>query len=217
MTQDGTSILLATNNPHKVEELTDILAPLGVRLLTIGDVPEAAALEEPNENGKTFEENAQIKATAYAEATGMLCLADDSGLEVDALSGAPGVRSARYAGIGFDRAERDAANNAKLLAELISVPNDRRSARFVCAMCLAGPDGAPLASARGTFEGCIGHEPKGSRGFGYDPLFVIDDPDDPLQGKHAAELTPEQKHERSHRGDAARQIADRIKDILAAT
>jgi XTP/dITP diphosphohydrolase len=160
-------------------------------------------LPEPEEDAETFEGNAAIKAVYYARATGMVCLADDSGLMVDALGGAPGVRSARYAGgggVGATRAERDAANNAKLLGELAGVPDAHRTARFVCAMVLASPAGEILATTRGTFEGRIGLAPKGSNGFGYDPLLVIDD------GRTSADLSEAEKNARSHRGEAARAM-----------
>lgn len=210
MPDRSTPILLATNNPHKLEELSEIFSGSCVTLLTIRDVPDAAVLKEPDETGMTFEANAELKATYYARATNMHCLADDSGLEADAIDGGPGVYSARYAGVGASRDERDAANNAKLLDSLSDVPDELRTARFVCAMCLAGPDGTPITTVRGTFEGRIAPGPKGRNGFGYDPIFVITNPSDPLRGTHAAELTAEQKHARSHRGKAARLIAPHI-------
>lgn len=204
------SILLATSNPHKIEELRQILAPSGVRLLSLGDVAGALDWPEPIENGATFEANAQIKALDYAQRSGMACLADDSGLAVDALGGAPGVHSARYAGVGVDRAARDCANNDKLLRALADVPDAQRTARFVCAMCLAEPDrggGARvIATTRGTFEGRITRAPRGIHGFGYDPLLELTDPDDPCCGKTSAQLSPQEKHRRSHRGQAARAM-----------
>jgi len=190
-------LTIATSNPHKVEEISAVLGPLGIRCLSLGrtDIPE------PEEDGATFEENARIKAIAYAKALGVTVLADDSGLEVDALGGAPGVHSARYAGVGASRAERDAANNAKLLRELAGVPHARRTARFVCVLCVALPDGSIVAEARGHFEGWIGEAPRGSNGFGYDPLLVLTD------GRTSAELAPEEKNARSHRGNALRTLA----------
>ena len=140
------------------------------------------------------------EAVAYAKALGATVLADDSGLEVDALGGAPGVHSARYAGVGAGRAERDAANNARLLRELAGVPHARRTARFVCVLCVARPDGSILAEARGHFEGWIGEAPRGSNGFGYDPLLVLAD------GRTSAELSPAEKNARSHRGNALRAL-----------
>jgi XTP/dITP diphosphohydrolase len=143
--------------------------------------------------------------TARRKATGRWTLADDSGLEVDALGGEPGVRSARYGGTGGTRAQRDAANNRKLLNALSAVPDEKRTARFVCAMCLADAEGRVAAETRGTVEGVIGREPRGHNGFGYDPLFGL-----PHLGCTSAELPTEQKNALSHRGDAARQMADRL-------
>ncbi len=189
-------LTIATSNPHKVEEIAAVLGQIGIACVPLArtDIPE------PDENGATFEENARIKAIAYAKALGVTVLADDSGLEVDALGGAPGVHSARYAGIGATRAERDAANNAKLLRELAGVPHGRRTARFVCVLCVARPDGSIAAEARGHFEGWIGEAPRGSNGFGYDPLLVLDD------GRTSAELTSAEKNARSHRGNALREL-----------
>lgn len=193
-------LTIATSNPHKVEEISAVLRPLGIDCVALGrtDIPE------PDEDGVTFEENARIKAVAYARALGEMVLADDSGLEVDALDGAPGVQSARYAGLGATRAERDAANNAKLLAALAGVPDARRAARFVCVLTIARPDGTIIAESRGTFEGVIGHVPRGANGFGYDPLLVLPD------GRTSAELTSEEKNARSHRGNALRLIVPKL-------
>lgn len=138
----------------------------------------------------------------YARATGQRCLADDSGLAVDALGGAPGVRSARYAGVGATRSERDRANNERLLRAIADVPPAKRTARFVCAMCVADPDGSVIAEAEGTFDGVITDQPAGSNGFGYDPLLYLPD-----EGCTSAELTPDEKNARSHRGEAVRAIA----------
>lgn len=194
------SLTIATSNPHKVEEIAAVLGPLGIACLPLGrtDIPE------PEEDGATFEENARIKAIAYARALGRTVLADDSGLEVDALGGAPGVHSARYAGIGATRAERDEANNAKLLAALEGVPDARRAARFVCVLSIARPDGGIVAEARGHFEGRIGHAPRGANGFGYDPLLVLED------GRTSAELSSDEKNARSHRGSALRVLVARL-------
>ena len=189
-------LIIATSNPHKVEEIAAVLGQIGIACVPLArtDIPE------PDENGATFEENARIKAIAYARALGATVLADDSGLEVDALGGAPGVHSARYAGIGATRAERDAANNAKLLRELAGVPHARRTARFVCVLCVARPDGSIAAEARGHFEGWIGESPRGANGFGYDPLLVLTD------GRTSAELSSAEKNARSHRGNALREL-----------
>ncbi|MFZ9916082.1 MAG: RdgB/HAM1 family non-canonical purine NTP pyrophosphatase [Phycisphaerales bacterium] len=193
-------LVIATSNPHKVEEIAAVLGRLGIECVPLGrtDIPE------PDEDGETFEANARIKAVEYAKALGATVLADDSGLEVDALGGAPGVHSARYAGVGATRAERDEANNAKLLAALAGVPDEQRAARFVCVLCVAAPDGAIEAEARGTFEGRIGQAPRGANGFGYDPLLVLDD------GRTSAELSPEEKNARSHRGNALRRLVKLI-------
>lgn len=196
-------LLFASGNPHKLDEVRAILAPMGMAIDGLDSVGEG--ITEPEEHGATFEENARIKAIAYATATGRMCLADDSGLEVDALGGAPGVRSARYAGIGVARAERDAANNDKLLRELAGVPAAQRSARFVCAMCLASPVGQVLHETRGTFEGVIVDAPRGANGFGYDPLLWLPD-----RRCTSAELSTDAKNERSHRGAAARAMAEWI-------
>lgn len=203
-------ILLATGNPHKVSEIRAILAPLGITVRSLDDLGRDDLIE-PEETGETFEANAQIKAIGYAQQTGMNCLADDSGLEVDALDGRPGVYSARYAGVGSTREERDRANNEKLLDELKGVPTDHRTARFVCAMCLATPDADVLAESRGEFPGLIGlppDVPRGTNGFGYDPLLILPD-----VGKTSAELPPEEKNARSHRGAAARLMAEQLRDI----
>lgn len=197
------SILLATSNPHKLEEVRAVLDPMGVRIIGLDEIP--GQFPEPVEDADTFEGNARLKAVAYAAATKMQCLADDSGLVVDALDGAPGVYSARYAGIGGTRQERDEANNAKLLNALVDVPEDQRTARFVCVMCLAAPDGTILAETTGTFEGLIAMESAGTNGFGYDPLLFLPD-----VGCTSAELSPEDKNARSHRGDATRQMASRL-------
>ena len=194
------TLTIATSNPHKVEEIAAVLGPLGVRCVPLGrtDIPE------PEEDGATFEENARIKAVAYARALGTTVLADDSGLEVDALGGAPGVHSARYAALGSNRAERDAANNAKLLRALESVPDERRTARFVCVLAVARADGSIEAEARGHFEGRIGHALRGANGFGYDPLLVLED------GRTSAELSSDEKNARSHRGNALRALVARL-------
>ncbi|TVQ32961.1 MAG: RdgB/HAM1 family non-canonical purine NTP pyrophosphatase [Phycisphaeraceae bacterium] len=208
-------LLFATSNPHKLREVEAILAPMGVRIIGLSAVEtpdgrRADELPEPEENGDTFEENAAIKARYYARATDQPCLADDSGLEVDALDGDPGVRSARYAGMGETRDERDAANIEKLLTELADAPDHPRIARFVCAMCVAAPDESILAIARGGLEGVIGAEPRGENGFGYDPLLILPD------GRTCAELTDEEKNARSHRAAAAKAIAPELLQALAS-
>ena len=197
----STEIIVATGNPHKVEEIREILAVHGFRVLSLTDVG-AEGIPEPEEDGDTFAHNARIKATQYARAINRMVLADDSGLAVDALGGAPGVFSARWSGLGVTREERDNANNKKLLEELASTPADRRTARFVCAMCLSAADGSVIAETVGEFHGSIGTNARGVNGFGYDPLFVVD-----ANGQTSAELTSQQKNDRSHRGAATRAMA----------
>jgi len=197
----STEIIVATGNPHKVEEIREILAVHGFRVLSLTDVG-AEGIPEPEEDGDTFAQNARIKATQYARAINRMVLADDSGLAVDALGGAPGVFSARWSGLGVTREERDNANNKKLLEELASTPADRRTARFVCAMCLSAADGSVIAETVGEFHGSIGTNARGMNGFGYDPLFVVD-----ANGQTSAELTSQQKNDRSHRGAATRAMA----------
>ncbi len=208
-------ILLATGNPHKVEELAAILVAAGATAESLDAWQQRrraqglpAVIHEPQEIGTTFEANSALKALAYAQQTARLCLADDSGLEVDALQGRPGVISSHYASGGHDTAlsrdQRDQANNQRLLRELHNVPFEKRAARFVCVMTLASPDRI-LFTARGTLEGRIGIPPavpRGSHGFGYDPLFLV-----ARDFTHTgAELLPEEKNQRSHRAQAARQL-----------
>ncbi|MCL2531644.1 MAG: RdgB/HAM1 family non-canonical purine NTP pyrophosphatase [Oscillospiraceae bacterium] len=177
-------MVIATHNAKKRAELARILQPLGHNILDI-------ALPEVDETGSTFVENARLKAVAGCEASGLPCIADDSGLCVDALNGAPGVYSARYAG----EHGNDAANNAKILADLHD--SSVRIARFVCAICCVFPDGREIV-AEGTCEGSIGHKLEGEDGFGYDPLFLPAE----APGKTMAQLSAEQKDAISHRGRA---------------
>ena len=199
-------IVVATGNPHKVEEIREILGPSGLVFRSLDDV--GGPFPEPDETGRTFEANARIKAIAYARVTGRVVLADDSGLEVDALGGEPGVDSAIWAGAHGTRAERDARNNAKLAERMRDVPPDRRAARFVCCMCLADASGRLLAETRGVFEGRIGETPRGTHGFGYDPWLWLDD-----AGCSSAELPPAAKNARSHRGQAARAMVAAIRAL----
>ena len=194
-------IVIATGNPHKVDEIRAVLAPMGFAVLSLADLGRPVPAE-PDEPGATFEENARIKARYYAAAIGEPVLADDSGLEVDVLQGAPGVHSAYWAGADGSRAERDARNNAKLVAAVKGLPEDRRRARFVCTMCVATPDGAVVVETRGEFEGSIVDEPRGAHGFGYDPHLWLAD-----RGMTSAELPPEEKNAISHRGRAVRRLA----------
>lgn len=207
-----TTILIASGNAHKLDEIRAVLGALGVGCLGLDELDEAPP--EPDEDGHDFAENARTKAVVYAKATGRVCLADDSGLEIDALGGRPGVRSARYFNDGaptdLPRAERDRLNNERVLAELRDIADEERGARFVCALCLADAGGCVLAEVRGTFEGRIGSSPRvpsGGNGFGYDPLFLVA----PGFERTSAELTPEEKNGLSHRGSALRALADHLR------
>ena len=200
-------LLFASSNPYKVREVSAIMRDLGFDVIGLDAIGHTGP--EPVEDADTFAANARIKAVHYAKVTGRWCLADDSGLAVDALGGKPGVRSARYAGTGETRPERDEANNALLLRELEGVALPKRTARFVCAMSLADPSGTVVAETTGTFEGVITMTPRGDNGFGYDPLFEL-----PQLGCTSAELPPEKKNALSHRGDAARRMAERLKTEL---
>lgn len=191
-----TKFVAATNNKNKLKEFARILEPLNIEVLTASQCGGEGI--DPVEDGETFEANAIIKAKAFAEALGIPALADDSGLCVDALDGAPGVYSARYSGEG------DAANNALLLKNLEAIPMEERTARFVCAICCAYPDGRYF-TVRGECEGRIGFEPKGSDGFGYDPIFFIE------TGESFAEISGERKDSMSHRGKALKLLAERLK------
>lgn len=194
-------ILIATSNPGKLREIQAVMANLAVRWLTLADLDP---MPEAREDGDTFEANAAKKALHYAAASGLWTLADDSGLVVDALHGAPGVRSARYSGTGDDQ-----ANNRKLIAELRGVPAEKRNARFVCCLALARP-GEILAACRGSIAGFIIDEPRGRRGFGYDPHFYLPD-----REATTAELDPAEKNRISHRGTALRTLAPQLEHLLA--
>ncbi len=187
-------ILLATNNQGKVQELVRLLGDLPFNVRSLRDFPEVGEIEE---DGESFAENALIKARAGAGATGLLTLADDSGLEVDVLEGEPGVRSARFAGEPKD----DSRNNAKLLELLQDIPLNRRTARFKSVIALGTPEGEEFVT-EGTCEGLISLEPKGQGGFGYDPLFYV-----PEYDRSFAELSLEEKNAISHRGKALRAAA----------
>lgn len=186
-------IIVATRNAGKVNEFKEMLGRLGYDVESLLDYETAP---ETDETGSTFEENAELKSREAAAYFGHAVLSDDSGLEVDALDGAPGVYSARFAG----EDKSDEANNALLLEKLTDVPTEKRTARFVCALSLAKPSGETL-TVRGTMEGTIGFERKGTNGFGYDPLFVI-----PSLNQTAAELTKSEKASISHRGQALRKL-----------
>ncbi|MDR2687258.1 MAG: RdgB/HAM1 family non-canonical purine NTP pyrophosphatase [Oscillospiraceae bacterium] len=189
------TLVLATHNAKKRAELARILAPLGH---TLADVP----LSDVEETGLTFEENARLKAASGCRETGLPCVGDDSGLAVDALDGAPGVFSARFAGKHGD----DAANIAKLLDLMRDIPEERRAARFVCSICCLFPDGREI-TLRGACEGKIAFEPVGTGGFGYDPVFLPDD----APGRTMAQLPPETKDKLSHRGKALALLAEKLR------
>ena len=195
------NVVIASNNAHKVEEIETALDFEGWTFQTLR---EAGVDSEPEEDAGTFVGNARIKAKAAQAKCGCAVLADDSGLEVDALDGAPGVYSSRYAGTDGD----DAANNAKLLRELEGVADADRTARFVCTLVFLDEDGSELV-ARGTIEGRIGHVEAGESGFGYDPLFIPDC----FGGKLTlAQVSQEKKNSVSHRGNALRQLRQKIAD-----
>ena len=197
-------IVLATRNAGKIRELADGLRAFGLEVLGLDAFD---GMEDVAEDGASFEENSLIKARAVAKYTGCVAVADDSGLEVDALGGAPGIYSARYSDMrplppeAEDPAlSRDERNNLVLLHELAAVPDAQRAGRFVCAMSACKPDGTSI-TLRAAWEGHIARAPRGTRGFGYDPLFF-----DPEAGRTAAELGTEEKNARSHRGKALRQL-----------
>lgn len=183
-------LLLATTNEDKLEEYRTIFADLPYRLLSLQDIQLNMDVEE---TGATFAENAELKARAYAQASGLLALADDSGLEIDALGGAPGVFSARFAGRDTSYQERFRL----ILERLEGLPVEERGARFRCAIVLAEPSGYTRL-VEGVIAGVIAEAPRGEHGFGYDPIFLVPEID-----KTTAELTPENKHRISHRGRAA--------------
>jgi XTP/dITP diphosphohydrolase len=192
-------LIVATRNRGKVTEIANALAHLPLQVLSLAEfdnIPDAV------EDGDTFEANAVIKARHYAKYTKCACLADDSGLEVDALGGAPGVYSARFAGPDGD----DAANNAKLLQELKDVPGEKRTARFRCVLAFAGEQGE-IITTEGSCEGVILHQAQGQGGFGYDPLFYVPDLD-----KTLAEIPVTEKNKISHRGQALRIMVKKLEE-----
>lgn len=194
-------IIIATKNKGKAKDFEALFNPLGYEVLTLHDVAKEMDVEE---TGTTFEENALLKATALAEHLQSIVIADDSGLEVDALGGRPGVYSARYAG----EEKSDEANITKLLEELKNAKESERSARFVCVIAVASPTMKPF-TVRGTCEGVIAQERKGNNGFGYDPVFFV-----PSENKMMAELSAEEKGAISHRGNAIKQLKSKLPDLL---
>lgn len=192
-------IVLATSNPGKIREFAALLPPT-LTVLSLRDL----GVEGPEETGETFADNAELKATTISRLTDALVVADDSGLEVDALQGAPGVRSARYAG----EPPNDERNIDLLLERLSDVPQPLRTARFRCAVAVAR-HGEVLLRADGSCEGTIGFERRGSNGFGYDPIFVFSD------GRTMAELSAEEKNQVSHRAIAFRAVAEPLTELVA--
>ncbi len=211
MTAPGPVLVLATRNPKKAEEMVALVAPawepnpvLGRLVVrTLADFPDSPDVEE---DADSFAGNARIKAIAAARATGHWALADDSGLAVDALGGAPGVKSARYAGTHGD----DEANNRRVLAELAEAPDDRRGAAFVCALALSDPQGTIVAEVQAECRGRLIREARGVGGFGYDPLFLI-----PEYHRTFAELGPLVKHQLSHRARAFARLRPRLETLVA--
>lgn len=189
-------MIIATHNKHKVEEFSRILAPLGVTIRT-------AALTEAEETGATFRENAYLKAKSACDETGLPCIADDSGLSVDALDGAPGVYSARYAPEG--------QRKQTVLQKLENVPDDKRGAHFTSAICCVFPNGDVL-EAEGRCCGSIAHECRGAGGFGYDPIFLC--AEEGCAGKTFGEASPEEKDAVSHRGRSLRLFVEKLENYL---
>ncbi|MDP9066606.1 MAG: RdgB/HAM1 family non-canonical purine NTP pyrophosphatase [Pseudomonadota bacterium] len=186
-------VVIATGNAGKLRELRKLLADLPFELVAQGDL----GIESAEETGTSFLQNALLKARHAASLSGLAAMADDSGLEVDALDGAPGIHSARYAGAAAD----DAANNAKLIAALRSMPHASRRAVYRCVLVFVADADADPVIAEGLWEGCIAEAPRGRGGFGYDPYFWL-----PQLGKTAAELLPADKNRVSHRGIALRSL-----------
>ncbi len=193
------TLLLATSNPHKLKEFRAIFSDLPLRLLSLNDLQLDIDIEE---TGATFAENAELKARTYAQASGILTIADDSGLEIDALGGFPGVQSARYLGRETSYEERF----RQILEQLKGLPMEQRTARFRCAIALAEPSGYSRV-VEGVIEGVIANSPRGEQGFGYDPIFFL-----PELGKTFAELAPEHKNRISHRARAAQSARKLLED-----
>jgi len=204
-------LLIATHSAHKLAELRDLLELERGELVSLDDL---GITDDPDETGETFETNARIKARFGARQTGIPTLADDSGIEVDALGGGPGVRTRRYAG----PQATDADNNARLLAALDGLPPERRGARYICVLALATPrpgarprDAVPIRSVRGTTRGRIATSARGTGGFGYDPIFEPDG--EPPGGRTFGLWSAEEKHAVSHRGRAARRMTPILREL----
>lgn len=194
-------VIIATKNRGKAKEFQHMFAPFGYEVQTLLDLPH---IEDVEETGETFEENAILKAETVAEELGALVIADDSGLAIDALEGRPGVYSARYAG----EEKSDEANMEKVLSELESVEESDRTARFHCVLAIAGPN-RETRTVTGTCEGMILKEKRGTNGFGYDPIFYV-----PTLRKSMAELTQDEKSQISHRGNALIKLKNIISDFI---
>jgi XTP/dITP diphosphohydrolase len=197
-----TKLLVATHNQGKLQNFADMLQDLAIEWLSLDDV---GVTQDVEETGRTFRENSVLKARTYATETGLLTLADDSGLEVDALKGAPGVYTARYGGEGLTAVQR----YQKLLNDMKTVPEPQRTARFRCVIVLGAPDGTILGESEGVCEGRIAQTPVGDNGFGYDPVFYL-----PQFNKTMAQLPAAQKHHISHRGRAVQAIVPRLRELL---
>jgi len=194
-------ILIATNNKGKAKDFETLFGPFGFEVKTLNDLDQDIDVEE---TGVTFEENAILKAETVSKLLGIMVIADDSGLEIDSLHGAPGVYSARYAG----EPKNDEANIDKVLSELQGVPKEERTARFRCVLAVAGPS-TETVTFSGSCEGLILEERRGTNGFGYDPIFFSSE-----KGQAMAELSPEEKGRISHRGAAIRQLKERLPQLL---
>ena len=194
-------VVVATGNPGKLEEIRQILAGLDLEVVSMR---EAGIAREVEETGKTFEENAMLKAKGIAGLTDSIVIADDSGLEIDYLNKEPGIYSSRYLGtdVSYD------IKNAALLQRMEGVPDEKRTARFVCAVAVVLPDGRSFV-VRGEMEGRIGYEAAGENGFGYDPIFYLPD-----YGMTSAQISPEEKNRISHRGKALEKMVERLRTYL---
>ncbi|MFC7684460.1 XTP/dITP diphosphatase [Ureibacillus sp. GCM10028918] len=193
-------VVIATKNKGKAKDFEALFSPLGYEVVTMFEVAPEMEIEE---TGKTFEENAILKAETLSRELGKVVIADDSGLAVDALNGEPGVYSARYAGDHDDE-----ANIVKVLEKLEGIPETERTARFCCALAIAGPE-METHTVFGTCEGVILHEKRGTNGFGYDPIFFV-----PHLNRAMAELTPDEKGAISHRGNAIRKLAEKLPKLM---
>jgi XTP/dITP diphosphohydrolase len=195
-------VIIATKNAGKAKEFVKMFEPYNIEVKTLLDFPEFAEIEE---TGKTFEENAILKAETVCAQLGVMAIADDSGIMVDALDGRPGIYSARYAGVEKD----DEANNDKLLEELKDVPQEERTARYYCALAFASPNHRTI-TVHDTCEGIILSKRQGTNGFGYDPLFYL-----PERGETMAEITAQEKNEISHRAKALRKLENYLSQVFS--